>query len=353
MNICLLGNNLTNLVLANILLKKKINVDIISQSKPTLLTNTVRTIAISNENYKFLKENIKGISNLGWPTEKIKIYSDKNKSSELFEFKNNNQKNFYLLKYSALYNLMKKNKFLKFIKLKNYNLDVIRKRNYDLIINSEQNNPITKKYFQKKIGKNYKSLAHTAIIDHKKIENKIATQIFTKKGPIAFLPLSNNQTSIVFSNNSTKLMDKLSLLQIINKYNHQYKITKISEVESVGIKFLVLREYIFKNILSFGDLIHKVHPLAGQGFNMTIRDIKSLSNILDENIKLGIDDGEIIAQKFQEKNKHLNFIYGLGIDTINTFFNLDSKLKNNLSEPIFKLLKGNKLLNKYATFLSN
>ena len=353
MNICLLGNNLTNLVLANILLKKKINVDIISQAKPTLLTNTVRTIAISNENYKFLKENIKGISNLGWPTEKIKIYSDKNKSSELFEFKNNNQKNFYLLKYSALYNLMKKNKFLKFIKLKNYNLDVIRKLNYDLIINSEQNNPITKKYFQKKIGKNYKSLAHTAIIDHKKIENKIATQIFTKKGPIAFLPLSNSQTSIVFSNNSTKLMDKLSLLQIINKHNHQYKITKISEVEAVGIKFLVLREYIFKNILSFGDLIHKVHPLAGQGFNMTIRDIKSLSNILDENIKLGIDDGEIIAKKFQEKNKHLNFIYGLGIDTINTFFNLDSKLKNILSEPIFKLLKGNKLLNKYATFLSN
>ena len=353
MNICLLGNNLTNLVLANILLKKKINVDIISQAKPTLLTNTVRTIAISNENYKFLKENIKGVSNLGWPTEKIKIYSDKNKSSELFEFKNNNQKNFYLLKYSALYNLMKKNKFLKFIQLKNYNLDVIRKRNYDLIINSEQNNPITKKYFQKRVEKNYKSLAHTAIIDHEKIENKIATQIFTKKGPIAFLPLSNNQTSIVFSNNSTKLMDKLSLLQITNKYNYQYKINKISDVESVGIKFLVLRDYIFKNILSFGDLIHKVHPLAGQGFNMTIRDIKSLSNILDENIKLGINDGEIIAQKFQEKNKHLNFIYGLGIDTINTFFNFDSKLKNNLSEPIFKLLKGNKILNKYATSLSN
>ncbi len=353
MNICLLGNNLTNLVLANILLNKKINVDIISQGKPSLLTNTVRTIAISNENYKFLKENVKGISNLGWPTEKIRIYSDKNKSSELFEFKNNNQKNFYLIKYSSLYNLMIKKKFLKFIKLKNYSLDNIKKRNYDLIINSEQKNPITKKYFQKKIEKNYKSLAHTATIDHKKIENKTATQIFTKKGPIAFLPLSNNQTSIVFSNNSTKLIDKLSFLQIINKYNHQYKINKISEVESVGIKFLVLRDYIFKNILSFGDLIHKVHPLAGQGFNMTIRDIKSLLNILEENIKLGIDDGEIIAQKFQEKNKHLNFIYGLGIDTINTFFNLDNKLKNNLSEPIFKLLKGNKLLNKYATFLSN
>ena len=148
-------------------------------------------------------------------------------------------------------------------------------------------------------------------------------------------------------------MDKSSLLQIINKYNHQYKITKISEVESVGIKFLLLRNYFFKNILSFGDLIHKVHPLAGQGFNMTIRDIKSLSSILDENIKLGIDDGELIAQKFQEKNKHLNYMYGLGIDALNSFFKLDNKLENNLSDPIFKILKNNKFLNKYATMLSN
>ena len=353
MNICLLGNNLTNLVLANILLKKKINVDIISQTKPSLSKNTVRTIAISNENYKYLQENIKAISKLGWPTEQIKIFSEKNKSSELFEFKNRNQINFYLIKYTSLYKLMKKNKFLKFIKLKNYNLDVMKKRNYNLIINSEQNNPITKKYFQKKIEKNYKSLAHTAIIHHKKIQNKTAIQIFTKKGPLAFLPISNNQTSIVFSNNSVKSINKPSLIKTINKYNHQYEIYKISEVESFGIKFMVLRDYFFKNVLSFGDLIHKVHPLAGQGFNMTIRDIKSLSNILDENIRLGIDDGTLIAKKFQQKNKHLNFMYGFGIDTINSFFKLDNKLNNNLSEPLFKILKGNKFINKYATFLSN
>ena len=353
MKICLLGNNLTNLVLANILIKKKIIVDIIYQAKTPSIRNTIRTIAISNENYKFLKENIKEISNFGWSTEKIKIYSTKNKSSELFEFENKNQSNFFLFKYSQIYNLLKKNKSLKFINLKNYNLKTIKKLDYNLIINSEKNNPITKKYFQKRIEKNYKSLAHTAIIDHKKIENKIATQIFTKNGPLAFLPLSNNQTSIVYSNNSIKLINKLSLLKIINEHNNKYKITKISNVESFGIKFLVLRDYFFKNILSFGDLIHRVHPLAGQGFNMTIRDIKSLSNILEENIKLGVDDGEMIAQKFQENNKHINFMYGLGIDTINSFFKIDNKLRNNLSEPIFKILKGNKFLNKYATFLSN
>ena len=63
--------------------------------------------------------------------------------------------------------------------------------------------------------------------------------------------------------------------------------------------------------------------------------------------------GKITSFNETDDGRYLNFIYGLGIDTINTFFNLDSKLKNNLSEPMFKLLKGNKLLNKYATFLSN
>ena len=353
MNICLLGNNLTNLVLANIFLSKKINVDIISSVSAPTLKNTIRTIAISNENFKFLKENIKNFKNLGWPTSMIRIYSERNRSSELFEFKNKNQNNFYLLKYIEFYNLLKKNKFLKFVKYKNYSYETIKKRNYNLIINSEHNNLITKKFFSKKIERNYKSLAHTAIIDHKKINNKIAIQIFTNNGPLAFLPLSNSQTSIVFSNNSNKLINKKEFLKIINKYNDKYIVKKISNIESFSIKFSHLRNYVYKNILSFGDLIHKVHPLAGQGFNMTIRDIKSLSLILDENIKLGIDDGETIAQKFQEHNKHLNFMYGVGIDSINSFFKIDNKLRNNLSEPIFKILKGNKLLNNYATFLSN
>ena len=49
----------------------------------------------------------------------------------------------------------------------------------------------------------------------------------------------------------------------------------------------MLRNYIHKNILAFGELIHRIHPLAGQGFNMTIRDIKSLSNIIDQKLYLG------------------------------------------------------------------
>ena len=49
-----------------------------------------------------------------------------------------------------------------------------------------------------------------------------------------------------------------------------------------------LRNYYHKNILAFGELIHKIHPLAGQGFNMTIRDIKILLEIIQNKIDLGL-----------------------------------------------------------------
>ena len=40
--------------------------------------------------------------------------------------------------------------------------------------------------------------------------------------------------------------------------------------------------------MAFGDSLHKIHPLAGQGFNMTLRDIKILSNIIQNRIDLGL-----------------------------------------------------------------
>ena len=63
----------------------------------------------------------------------------------------------------------------------------------------------------------------------------------------------------------------------------------------------MLRNYYYKNILSFGDLIHKIHPLAGQGFNMTIRDIKILSKIVQERIDLGLQIDNSIYHIFENK----------------------------------------------------
>jgi 2-octaprenyl-6-methoxyphenol hydroxylase len=52
--------------------------------------------------------------------------------------------------------------------------------------------------------------------------------------------------------------------------------------------------------LAFGDLLHKIHPLAGQGFNMTIRDIKVLVNIIQNRLNLGLPLDSSVNEQFEK-----------------------------------------------------
>jgi len=355
MKICLIGKNLTNLVLAKNLSNKNLDVDILFESKKEKKFSQ-RTLAISKENFNFLLEINNKMKIAAWPVKNIKIYSDKNISKELLEFKNKKKENFFLVKYIDIFNsfekLCKENKNIKLKKLnyqsktKKYSLE----KKYNLIINSDKNS----EFNYNKIEKNYNSFAYTGILNHeKKHTNNEAIQIFTKFGPLAFLPLSKTKTSIVFSiTNNIKINDS-QIFGLIKKYNLKYKIKNINELEKANLKFFMPRNYINKNTLFFGDILHRIHPLAGQGFNMTIRDIKILSSLIDEKIELGLELDESLFYDFQKKTKHLNYIFGVGIDFIYEFFKIDNKINNLLSNSIFSVFGKNKLLKKYANLIAD
>ena len=136
-----------------------------------------------------------------WKIHKIDIFSQKVENKKILCFQNESDYLFSIIKnhelFDCLMKVLKKNKFLIFIK-ENFKKEILKK-NYKLIFNCESNNEISKKYFYRKINKDYKSYAHTTVIHHKKLtKNDIASQIFTEKGPLAFLPISE-KTSIVYS----------------------------------------------------------------------------------------------------------------------------------------------------------
>ena len=225
--------------------------------------------------------------------------------------------------------------------------------NSNLIINTDINSYLTKKYFYKKINKNYRGFAYTGIIEHKKIKNSVAFQIFTRFGPLAYLPLSNNKTSIIYSYNGKKNIDAQEIQKILSRYNMKYKINKIGKIQKFKIKFSVLRNYFYKNVLAFGDLLHKIHPLAGQGFNMTIRDIMILSDIIDSKIALGLDIDTSVVSEFEKKLKHKNYIFSSGIDFIYEFFIFDNKVNNSLSKNIFRFLNNSNILKKKSILFAD
>ena len=355
MKICLIGLNLTNLILANVFEEKKLNVDIYLNKKiENIKTN--RTIALSSENFDYLKFVTKS-SIIPWKSKEIKIFTESSQSKEIINFTKKNKEVFNLVSYSKLNEIfLKKMKKSKFIKL--YHLDtssslILNKiKKYDLVINSENKNFISNKFFTNKIKKNYRSRAYTFLINHRNKNNDLAIQVFTKFGPLAFLPLSNTKTSIVFSYKGRKIDDH-KIINIFKKYNSFYSLTKIGKIEKFSLSFEMLRNYTHNNILAFGDLLHRIHPLAGQGLNMTIRDIKIISKILDNKISLGLLIDSSVAEDFQNSTKHLNYLYGKAIDAIYEFFRFDNNIKNSISKPMFKILNKNSLFKKYSNILSD
>ena len=342
MTVCILGNGLTALTLAKALTKQNIYVDVL-YNKKNLHFNKTRTIGISKSNTDYLNKNIININKILWKLKKIEIFSDNLKKEKLINFEKDNEQIFSIVKNHELYQLLEHDlstiKYFKSKFIATKNLSFINK--YDLIVNCDSLNIITKKYFNKKIVKNYNSNAYTTIITHEKILNNVAVQIFTSKGPLAFLPISNTQTSVVYSIPNSISETKKNIEKLIRDKNIKYKIKNIEKINNFELRFLNLRLYYHNNILAFGDLLHKIHPLAGQGFNMTIRDIKILLNIVKNKLEVGLPLDKSVNIEFQNNVRHKNLIFSNGVDLIHKFFNLERKANSKF------LSKSVQLISKY------
>ncbi len=349
MKVCILGDNLTGLALAKALVKKEILVDLFYKEKNTKIDAT-RTIGISKSNIDYFNRDISNIKGMLWPIKKIKIFTENSNNKELLKFEDQKDNLFSILQNQKIFNQLtfelKKNKFFKFKKDIKYNK--VNNIDYDLIINCDIKNKITKKFFSKKFEKKYNSVAFTTIINHKKLSfNNEATQVFTSDGPIAFLPISKEKTSIVYSARMKKIKTNLDIKNIIKRFNPKYEIKKFHKISKFELKSINLREYYKDNTLAFGDLLHKLHPLAGQGFNMSIRDIKELLKIIDYKIKLGLSLDKSVCIEFQNNTKSKNFVFSEGINFIYEYFNSENKIMENFVDTTTRLVGRNKILNKY------
>jgi 2-octaprenyl-6-methoxyphenol hydroxylase len=356
MNVCLIGNGISTLILANVLANRNIKVSIYQEVQPKKKLIT-RTLGISKNNFNYLIKEKINIQRKSWPVNKIKIFNEIENSKEILNFGSKSDKIFYIIKYRDLINLLytriKQNKVVKQHKIENssfFNSILKEEDNYDLIINFNEKNKISKKLFFKRNEKDYNSLAFTSLIDHERCKNNIAHQIFTKFGPLAFLPCSNNKTSIVFSIlDQNNIIPDHKIKELILNYNKKYKIKSFTKFEKFKLKSSILKNYYHKKILCFGDNLHKIHPLAGQGLNMTIRDIKILLNLIDFRINLGLPLDNSILVDFQNKTKHYNYIFSNAIDFIHEFFKFDNNFGNLYSKKLFNFLEANSLFKKYTT----
>ena len=370
--ICIIGGSLTGLVAAISLAKLDCNIDLIT-GDISKSVKSKRTIAISENNLKFLKDL--NISNLltkeAFPSSTMKLYANiKNDGFlKIFELKNEkkDKKILFMIENIKLIKFMiKKIKKIKNITLKKNEkihkisnsglLKEVRFKNknskYNLVILcTGYNSHIVKNIFNDQVIKNsYCESAITTIINHDSLNNNTARQIFLDKEILALLPISNNKTSIVWTvNKSIYKKDDNFLKSKIKSYGQNFlkNIKFTSSIERNDLNLLIRKKYFKERTLLLGDALHKVHPLTGQGFNMTLRDLASLENILRKKIELGLDLGNHdVLLEFSKEIKPRNLLYMLGIDFIKSFFSINEENFKNLRNKLLKNLNKNNTTNE-------
>ena len=352
--VCIIGGGLTGLITSLVLAKNNLKIDLITGNINKRLRSN-RTLAISQENFVFLKK-FKVFQNTQkelWPCSEIKLYTEtkRKKFNKIFEFKNKKKRILYMMRNSNIIRStirsIKKNKLITIksnkiisdiissglLKAVQFNNKSISKYNLIIVCTGSSSGLVQNLFREKVFKRSYEEISATTIVNHKSFKNNIVRQIFLDDEILALLPISNTKTSIVWYVKK-KIMSKYRLKnnelfkRKIKLYTKDYikKIKFLNHIDYNDINLLIRKKYYKDRVVLFGDAFHTVHPLVGQGFNMTLRDLKSLEEVLKKKISLGLDVGshEVLSE-FTSKTKPRNFIYSIGIDFIKNLFSKEKK----------------------------
>jgi 2-octaprenyl-6-methoxyphenol hydroxylase len=189
-----------------------------------------------------------------------------------------------------------------------------------------------------------------------------AFQIFTSSGPLAFLPYSHNQASLVWSlkNGSKELnFEKRELESKVNDYfEKEIGELKIENIETHKLNFLYAKKLYHKNTVIMGNIAHNIHPIAGQGLNLSIKDISLFVEIMSKYISLGYEaDNKMAFREFNQLRKIDNAAYSFGTLALDKFLKSKNTYLGMFANMGIKILNKNNFLKskivKNATGVEN
>ncbi len=160
-----------------------------------------------------------------------------------------------------------------------------------------------------------------------------AFQKFTSDGPLALLPYSKNEASIVWSlKRGSKLLHKNDeeLLQIITKHlSEQVSSIKMISNEKHQLQFVYAKNLVYKNTVLLGNIAHNIHPIAGQGLNLSIKDIAVFVNQIKKYKSLGYRlNDQMVLEEFETKRKIDNTVYSFGTFLLDDIFSSNNNFVN-------------------------
>jgi 2-octaprenyl-6-methoxyphenol hydroxylase len=183
-----------------------------------------------------------------------------------------------------------------------------------------------------RIGWSYPQTGLVAAIAHERPHHGLAHQSFFPGGPFAVLPLTGDRCSIVWSERTARaeaivrLDDRAYAEELARRIG-----PRLGAIELVGRRWaypldLSLAErYCAPRLALAGDAAHGVHPIAGQGLNMGLRDAAALAEVLVEAARRGEDVGALaVLERYERWRRFDATAFALGMDALNRLFSNDN-----------------------------
>jgi 2-octaprenyl-6-methoxyphenol hydroxylase len=182
------------------------------------------------------------------------------------------------------------------------------------------------------VGWTYPQIGIVTTVAHEKPHHGEAMQHFLPSGPFAVLPLTGNRSSIVWTEGKEQgeaimALDEAAFLAELGKrFGHRLgAISLAGPRQSFPLDMQIARAFVADRLALIGDAAHAVHPLAGQGLNIGMRDVAALAETIIDATRLGLDIGALPQlERYQRWRRFDSAFSATVMDGLNRLFSNDS-----------------------------
>jgi 2-octaprenyl-6-methoxyphenol hydroxylase len=168
-------------------------------------------------------------------------------------------------------------------------------------------------------------------VGHSKPHHGRALQHFLPSGPFAILPLTHNRSCITWTEASAGAQELLALeeegfrAELDRRFDY-----RLGQIVAVGARAAwpldmhLARALVAERFALIGDAARVVHPIAGQGFNLGLRDVAALTEVIADAARLGLDTGaQLVLERYERWRRLDSALSAATYDALNSLFSND------------------------------